>query len=108
MDQVKAINVPMYDELSIKNLLPMMMEEPMFRTYVPDSFPKGRQIDRTYFFNIMNTLNPEYTQAIIKYAEEQRHSAATVNNAEQTMQVSEAWWNALQSQPFISRKYFFS
>ena len=24
------------------------------------------------------------------------------------MQVSEAWWNALQSQPFISRKYFFS
>jgi hypothetical protein len=70
MDQVKAINVPMYDELSIKNLLPMMMEEPMFRTYVPDSFPKGRQLDRTYFFNIMNTLNPEYTQAIIKYAEE--------------------------------------
>ena len=25
MDQVKWINVPLYDELSIKNLMPMMM-----------------------------------------------------------------------------------
>ena len=54
-------------------------------------------MDRTYFFNIMHTLNQEYTASIIKHAESQRHSAATEKNAEQTIQVSAAWWEALQS-----------
>ena len=62
-------------------------------------------MDRTYFFNIMHTLNQEYTASIIKHAESQRHSAATAKNAEQTIQVSAAWWDALQSQPFISCKF---
>ena len=44
MVDVKWINVPLYDELSIKNLMPMMMQEPAFRAYMPDAFPKGRQI----------------------------------------------------------------
>jgi hypothetical protein len=59
--EVKHINVPLYNELSIKNLGPMMAQEPEFMRYFPDQLPKGRQMDRQYFFNIMNSLNPEYT-----------------------------------------------
>ena len=43
--------------------------------YFPDQLPRGRVPDREYFFNIMNTLMEEYTQAIIKHANEQRAMA---------------------------------
>jgi hypothetical protein len=76
------VNVPLYDELSVKNLWPEMIQYPEFRRYMPDHLPKGRQIDRSYFFNVMMTLNPEYTGTIIQHAEHQRHSAATEKNAE--------------------------
>ena len=52
-----------------------MSTDAQFMSFFPDNLPKGRSIDRTYFFNVLNTVYPEYTQSIIKYAEEQRHSA---------------------------------
>ena len=108
LDQVRFIHVPLYDELSIKNLAPQMANEPEFMKYFPTNLPRGRSIDRSYFFNVMNTLNHEYTQAIVTYAEQQRHSATTSKNADQTIQISDNWMSALQSQPFISCKYFCS
>ena len=50
----------------------------------------------------MNSLYPEYTQGLVKYAEEQRNSAATEKNQEQTITISNNWWDALNAQPFIS------
>jgi len=47
-----------------------MIQYPEFRRYMPDQLPKGRQIDRSYFFNVMMTLNPEYTGTIIQHAEQ--------------------------------------
>ena len=70
LDQVKWINVPLYDELSLKNLGPQMCNDDQFTQFFPDNMPKGRSIDRTYFFNVLNTIHPEYTQSIVKYAEE--------------------------------------
>ena len=70
LSQMKFIHVPLYNELSLKNLGPMMASEPEFMRYFPDTLPAGRQMDRQYFFNIMNTLNPEYTSALVRYAEE--------------------------------------
>ena len=40
--QVKFINVPLYNELSLKNLGPMMGGEPEFMRYFPDQLPAGR------------------------------------------------------------------
>ena len=46
LSQVKFINVPLYNELSIKNLGPMMAAEADFMRYFPDTLPAGRQMDR--------------------------------------------------------------
>ena len=35
IDSVKVINIPVYDEFFIKNLLHMIIEEPTLRVYVP-------------------------------------------------------------------------
>ena len=76
LDQVRRVNMPYYDELSVRDLWPQMRESPKFMMYFPSKFPKGRQPDRAYFFNIMNTLMGDYVQQIIKHANAQRHSAA--------------------------------
>ena len=36
MSDIKWVNVPLYDELSVKNLWPEMIQYPEFRRYMPD------------------------------------------------------------------------
>ena len=79
IEHVKFINVPMYDELSAKRLWPEMQNSLDFMKFFPDKLPKGRLPDRDYFFNVMNTVNHEYTSQLIRYANEQRHSMENAN-----------------------------
>ena len=59
--------------------------------YFPTKFPKGRVPDRDYFWNIMNTLMPEYTESLIKHANEQRNAANELGRAPEVIEVSEEW-----------------
>ena len=70
LNSVKRINVPKYDELSVLSFWPQMQQDEQFMLYFPTKFPKGRVPDREYFWNIMNTLMPEYTASLIKHANE--------------------------------------
>ena len=70
LNSVKRINVPKYDELSVLSFWPQMQQDEQFMLYFPTKFPKGRVPDREYFWNIMNTLMPEYTESLIKHANE--------------------------------------
>ena len=56
VNEVKYVNVPMYDELSVVTLWPQMRSDAEFMKYFPSKMPKNRVPDRTYFFNILNTL----------------------------------------------------
>jgi len=49
--EVKFKHVPLYDELSVVKLWPMMKEDVDFMRYMPSSLPKGRIPDRDYFFS---------------------------------------------------------
>ena len=68
LDEVCRINVPLYDELSVINIWPMMKEDEIFMSYFPSKMPKGRVPDREYFFNILNTFQPSYLQTLLKHA----------------------------------------
>ena len=59
--------------------------------YFPTKFPKGRVPDREYFWNIMNTLMPEYTASLIKHANEERNAANVRGVAPDVIAVSEEW-----------------
>ena len=60
MNEVTRVNVPAYDELSVANLWPEVSQDPEFMKFMPDSFPKGKNYDRKYFFNILNTVHHQY------------------------------------------------
>jgi len=75
MNEVQRVNVKSYDELSVINLWPEISNDPEFMVFMPDTFPKGKHADRKYFFNILNTVHPDYCKKILKHANDQRMSA---------------------------------
>ena len=72
LTEVKMVDVPRYDELSVNKLYPNFKHDARFMAYFPENLPKGRWPDRKYFFNIMNTVYPEYTQKLIQTANNNR------------------------------------
>ena len=104
LNQVSRINVPLYDELSVANIWPMMKSDEKFMMYFPRKMAKNRVPDREYMFNILNTIQPNYLQALINHANEQRNSVSNEAIAREAIEVTDDWWNALNSVPFISRK----
>jgi len=77
---VKYISVPHYDELSVKSLCPEFKKDADFCAFFPAVFPKGKGPPREYFFDILNTLYPEYLAKIMQHANEQRMSANAEGN----------------------------
>ena len=71
---------------------------------IPDYFPKGRQIDRQYFFNVLNTVHRADMKAILKYAFDQRNSSEAEQQRAETIQISQDWLQRLEDVPFKSSK----
>ena len=57
---IKTVNVPNYDELSVCNLWPILKQDPLFMRHFPDVMPVGRLPSRQYFFDVMNTGMGDY------------------------------------------------
>ena len=58
LDEVKWVIVPKYDELAVKSVMGQLKEDVKFQLYFPSKLPKGRIPDRTYFYNVLNTIYP--------------------------------------------------
>ena len=71
---VKFINVPKYDELSVRNVYPMIQKDLTLMRYFPSKLPKNRLPDREYTFSILNTLRPDYVERIIAHAQKLRNA----------------------------------
>ena len=81
-----------------------MKTDVAFMKFMPSCLPKGRIPDRSYFFDVLNTVHEEFLSALIKHASEQRNSASNENMAEKVIDISEEWWAKLNALPFKSSK----
>ena len=72
MEGLRTINVPHFDELSVKNIFPKFQQDPAVMRFLPNRLPKGKLPKREYFFNVLNTVNPDYTQNMIDHANKLR------------------------------------
>ena len=52
------IKPPDFDELAVCRIYDQVVAQPNMAQYFPDSFPKGRQCDRTYMWTVWNTIHP--------------------------------------------------
>ena len=107
LSEVSWVKVPRYDELSVIKLWPNFKKDAKITVYLPSSLPKGRLPDRDYLFNIVNSIYPEYMQALIRQASDNRFDVRNKHDDLGVVKVSEEWWKKLMEVPFASCKYFF-
>ena len=105
MKEVNFVNPPHYDEISVTKLWPRLSEDLVFMKYMPSSFPKGKHCDRSYFFNIFNTLYEDRMKAMIDHANEVRFTADKDGITQDDVVVSDEYWQALNLMPYFSRKF---
>jgi len=105
--EVKEIAVPFYDELSVKALYPMFKKDPVFMSYFPEKFSKGKGPPRKYFFDVLNTLHPEYLQQVMAHANKQRMTIEGDKMKTQAIEMSQYWEEQLAAMPYLSCKYIF-
>ena len=105
-NEVDQITVPKYDELSVKTLFPTFKSDKVFMSYFPDTFPKDKGPPRKYFFDILNTIHPDYLAQVMNHANTERMAADGLAQKEQTIKISKFWEEELKSMPYLSRKYF--
>ena len=104
-NEVKHVTVPKFDELSVHNIFKFFKNDESFMQYLPDYLPKGRQFSREYFFNILNTLYPEYVKELIQNSNNQRYSATNQNPDGEGIVIADDWWELLHKNPYVSCKY---
>ena len=106
--EVNYIAVPHYDELSVKNLWPEVKKDGKFLQYFPSVYPKGKGPPRKYFFDVLNTVMPEYLSMILNHANEARMAADGEKMQNQSIHISPFWEQELKALPYLSSKYLFS
>ena len=65
LSDVKWVNVPKYDELSVKKFWPLLQNVAHFMIFMPDPQADQRLPDRNYFWNCLNTVHPDYVASLI-------------------------------------------
>jgi hypothetical protein len=56
LNDIRPVEVGYFPEVSVKHLYAEFKARPPMVPYLPDTMPKGRQLDKKYFFTIVNTL----------------------------------------------------
>ena len=77
-------------------------------SYFPDKYPPGRGPPRDYFFNKLNTLQPDFLGGLLHHANRQRNTAEGEARKDDTIKISEFWAEELASMPYLSSKSFLS
>jgi len=103
---VKFVEVPHYDELSVKSLWPQFADDASVAKYFPDIFPKDKGPAREYFFNVVNTIQPDFLQQMMDHANKQRMTAEGEKGQLQSIKISQFWEEKLKAMPYLSCKYF--
>ena len=103
MKEVRMCNVPLYDELSVDNLYPKIMELPGMKELFPASYPKGKKCCRVYLFNCFNSLYENDVKAMIDHANKVRFSIQNEKVKEETIELAEEWKEQLDQMSFVSK-----
>lgn len=97
--------VPHYDELSVKRLWPDLRKDPEVAQFFPTTYPKDKGPPRDYFFNVLNTVHPEYLQQVMGHANEQRMAAFGEGQQTEKIKISQFWEEELKAMPYLSCKF---
>ena len=89
--EVNICNPPHYDEISVTRLYDECLKLPGMAKHFPDSYPKGRQCSREYFFTILATVHPAYTKDLIMNSKKLRFDGAEEEAEMEKIEIDPDW-----------------
>ena len=102
--EARHCNPPRYDEISVANLYDKCMLLEKMADYFPDEYPKGRGCAREYFFTVLATLHPEYTEQLLLNCKKVRYAVDETAEKKDAILMSEEWEHQLREFPQFSCK----
>jgi len=104
MTEVRFINPPAFDEIGIKALYDEALKMQGKTKYFPDKYAKSRQCDRSYFYNVLNSLYPEEVKEVINHANRQRFTITEEKARDESIVITNDWKKEIAEYPYISKK----
>jgi hypothetical protein len=99
------MEVPCYQEISVKNLHEDAMKDELLVKYLPTKEQlSGRLPERDFFFGLMLTLRNKCMKDIIAAAHKARYTVTDDDSNNKGISISEAWMAELQKHPYHSSK----
>ena len=88
----------------MKNVSKLVRPDKVVQSYFKDEWVNDTQeVRKEYFFNVLNTLYPEYLPNLIKHAANTRFSGQLKTDEEETILCTNDWARELQEHPYFSR-----
>ena len=103
-NQIRPIEVPHYDILSVETLVKDVMTIPDLGKFFPEQKTHSNRPDRQFFFNIINTVDPDYLSALIRHAKGLRFGSGAPSKEDNIIEVNEHWQKELEASPYYSSK----
>ena len=99
------MQIPAYQELSVKNLFEDAMNDPVVSKYLPSSEQLGGKLpERDFFFGILSTLKNGYMKEIIEEANKKRFKLDKDDESKEGIAITENWFKELTKHPYYSSK----
>ena len=91
-NEVNHMEVPCYQEISVKNLYADAMKDELLANYLPTQEKlSGWLLERDFFFGLLCTLSNQYMKDIITDAQNDRFTIADGASNDKGISISEAW-----------------
>ena len=104
-NEVNRMEVPCYQEISVKNLYEDAIKDEVLAKYLPTKEQlAGRLPEREFFFGLLCTLKNQYMKDIIAEAHKARYTVADDDPKKQGIVISDAWLAELEKHPYHSSK----
>ena len=68
-NEVRFITISHFEEISVRRLWTELKNDQQFAMFFPDVYPENKFPPREYFYNILNSVYPEYLSEIYKNAQ---------------------------------------
>jgi hypothetical protein len=102
---LRTNEVPLYPEISVKNLYEDALADPEVAKYLPTQEQMGGRLpERAFFFGVLGTLKRHYLTEIIKEAHEKRFKVPEDNANKDAILISDSWMEELTKHPYYSSK----
>lgn len=106
-NEVIRLEIPCYQEISVKNLYDDAITDPVLSRYLPTKEQLSNKLpEREFFFGVLCTLKKQYMQEIIENAQKKRFNITDDDPKKQGILITDSWMQELMKHPYHSSKLY--